>query len=71
MLAKVIAWGKDRDAAICNLTQALKTFIIEGVENTIDASLSILESESFQTGNFNTSYLAERKSNERSADLPA
>jgi acetyl/propionyl-CoA carboxylase alpha subunit len=71
MLAKVIAWGKDRDAAICNITQALKTFLIEGVENTIDASLSILESESFQTGDFNTSYLAERKSNERSTDLPA
>ncbi|QOX62249.1 ATP-grasp domain-containing protein [Anoxybacterium hadale] len=71
MLAKVIAWGKDRDAAVYNITQALKTFIIEGVENTIDASLSILESEGFQTGDFNTSYLAERKLNERITDLPA
>ncbi len=60
MLAKVIAWGKDRDDAICNIGKALRTFVIEGVENTINASLSILQNEDFLTGDFNTSFLKER-----------
>ncbi len=57
MLVKVIAWGENRSGAIHNVCKALKGFIIEGVDTTIQASLLILQSEAFLSGDFDTSFL--------------
>ena len=61
MLAKVIAWGKDRCSAIKTMSGALRGFLIEGVKTTIEADLSIIESEEFVEGDFNTSFLSKEQ----------
>ncbi len=48
LLAKVIAHGPTREAAIETLVSALRASRIEGVETTLPLHLSILESEAFR-----------------------
>jgi acetyl-CoA carboxylase biotin carboxylase subunit len=60
MIAKLIAYGKDRDEAICRMNRALDEFIIEGVESNIDFQLKILNNESFKRGEYNTGFLNDK-----------
>ncbi|WP_027365018.1 acetyl-CoA carboxylase biotin carboxylase subunit [Desulfotruncus alcoholivorax] len=55
LLAKLVAWGRDRAAAICTMRRALDEFTLEPVKTTIPLHKRILADQSFQKGTFNTS----------------
>ncbi len=54
MLAKIIAWGSDRSAAIARMRRALQELNIGGVRTSAPAALAVLEDERFQKGDFDT-----------------
>ncbi len=57
LIAKVIAWGEDRQSAIRRLQRALSEFQISGIPSDTQFLSQILESESFQVGRADTTYL--------------
>jgi acetyl-CoA/propionyl-CoA carboxylase biotin carboxyl carrier protein len=59
LLAKLIVWGADRDAAINRGRRALKEFTVQGVATTIPAHLVVLEHEDFLKGRHHTKWLEE------------
>jgi len=54
LLCKVIAHGRDREAAIAAMLKALAEFEVEGVSTTISMHQSILQSEAFRSGAYDT-----------------
>lgn len=54
LLAKVIAWGSDRDEAIARMLRALDEYKIKGVRTTIPFHRRVLVSEQFTSGNYDT-----------------
>ncbi len=61
LLAKVIVWAPDRDAAIDRMLRALAEFKIEGrgVRSTIDFVCHVLDSEQFRAASHDTALVAE------------
>ncbi len=59
LLAKLIAYGPDRPAAIRRLRGALDAFVIDGVPTNIGLQSRIVGSEAFAAGDLTTSFLAE------------
>ena len=57
LIAKVIAWSEDRQSAIRRLQRALSEFQIGGVPTDIDFLRQVVDSESFQVGRADTTYL--------------
>ncbi|MEA4907998.1 MAG: ATP-grasp domain-containing protein [Chloroflexi bacterium] len=57
LIAKVIAWGEDRDLAIRRLRRAFKELQIGGIPTDIDFLSQVVDSESFIEGRANTTYL--------------
>jgi acetyl-CoA carboxylase biotin carboxylase subunit len=57
LVAKVIGWGADRDAAIATLRASLAGADVEGVPTTIPAHLRVLESAEFRGGDYSTGIL--------------
>jgi 3-methylcrotonyl-CoA carboxylase alpha subunit len=57
MLAKVIAYGKDRDQAILRMNQALNNYNLIGLKNNIDFLKSILKNQAFIDNKINTNFL--------------
>lgn len=57
MVGKVIVKGDTREEAIAKLKATLETYYIEGIKTTIPLHLSILNSEDFEKGDFNTKWL--------------
>jgi len=54
MLAKLIVWGVDRQAAIARMIRALNELNIGGVRTSAPAVLAVLEDERFRSGIFDT-----------------
>ncbi|MEZ6194248.1 MAG: acetyl-CoA carboxylase biotin carboxylase subunit [Planctomycetota bacterium] len=69
MLAKLIAWGEDRPAAIARLKQALGEFKIAGLKTNIPFLGGIVRDPRFVAGDYDTSFLAEYAPPEIRADL--
>ncbi len=59
MIAKLTAWGADRDAAIATLRETLHKTQIAGVKTNIPFLQRLLEREDFRTGNIHTRYVDE------------
>ncbi len=57
MLAKLIAWGIDREEAISRMQRALKEYQIFGIRTIIPFHEQLLASEPFQKGDFYTNSL--------------
>ena len=57
MIAKIVAFGATRDAAIARMERALRETVIEGVHTTIDECLVILATPEFRAGNYNIGFL--------------
>src|SRR6478736_1690139 len=57
MVAKLVVWDSDRDAAIARAIRALHETVIEGVPTTRDLAIDVLASEPFRTGDYSTSTL--------------
>jgi len=59
MIAKIAAWGINRDAAIANLLQALSATRLTGVTNNRAFLIRVLDSKPFRSGKTTTSFIAE------------
>ena len=59
LIAKLVAWGRDRDEAVARMDRALKEFVIEGVPSTIPFHIRVMESPAFIAGDTTTSFLPE------------
>lgn len=57
MLAKIIAWGPDRKAAIDRMSNALKALDIEGVHTTTGLHQAILKHPRFVAGDTTTDFI--------------
>lgn len=60
MIAKVIAYGKDREEAIAKMNRALYEFIIQGIDTNIAFQNEILNHPDYQRGEFDTTFLEEK-----------
>jgi acetyl-CoA carboxylase biotin carboxylase subunit len=59
LLGKVIVWAADRPAAIARARRALSEFELEGVPTTRPLAMDIVESDSFASGAYTTSFLGD------------
>ncbi len=57
MLAKIVAFGETRDAAIARMERALRETSIEGVSTTIQQCQEILAAPQFRSGRYNIGFL--------------
>ena len=57
LIAKLIAFGKDRPEAIMRMQRALEMFIVEGIHTTIPLHRRIMADEEFRAGNIDTKYV--------------
>lgn len=57
MIAKVIAWGPDRDTAIARLQRSLGEFMLTGVKSNIVLHRNILDHPTFKSGNYTTQFI--------------
>jgi acetyl-CoA carboxylase biotin carboxylase subunit len=57
MIAKIVAAGETRDAAIARMERALRETVIEGVNTTIQQCLEILAAEPFRSGRYSIDFL--------------
>ena len=60
MIAKVISYGSDRNEAIVKMRRALSEFAVGGVKTNINFDLSILDTDEFLRGEYDTSFLSEK-----------
>jgi acetyl/propionyl-CoA carboxylase alpha subunit len=59
LLAKIIAWGENRPAAIRRMRRALDEFQIGGLATDLEFLKQIINSSRFRAGNITTTYLEE------------
>jgi acetyl-CoA carboxylase biotin carboxylase subunit len=59
LIAKLIVWAEDREAAIARAVRALDELELEGVPTTRGLALDILRSTEFASGEYSTSFLEE------------
>jgi acetyl-CoA carboxylase biotin carboxylase subunit len=60
LIAKVIAWGRDRDEAIVRMQRALGEFEIAGVKTTIPFHLMVLDNAFFRRGEVYVNFVQRR-----------
>ncbi len=65
LLAKIIAWGSDRQQCLNRLAQALRECQLSGVPTNLPLVQRILEEESFRQGSYNTEFLPDPFQEER------
>jgi propionyl-CoA carboxylase alpha chain len=58
MLAKLIAYGKDRAEAIERMKRAIDEYDITGPETTLSFCRFVMEHEAFRSGNFDTNFIS-------------
>jgi len=59
MLAKLIAYGESRDAAIARATAALRSFPILGVRTNVAFLINVLRHPAFAAGDVHTGFVDE------------
>ncbi len=57
LVAKLIAYGRDRTEAIARMRRALDMFVVEGIYTTIPLHQRIMQDPDFISGQFDTSFL--------------
>jgi acetyl-CoA carboxylase biotin carboxylase subunit len=57
MIAKIVAYGDTREAAIARMERALRETVVEGVKTTIELCLEILATAPFRSGRYDITYL--------------
>lgn len=58
MLAKLIAWGPDRETARLRLIKAIDSYVVVGVKTTLRFGRFVLEHPDFISGRFDTGFVA-------------
>ena len=72
LIAKLIAYGEDREEAMARMRRALEMFVVEGIYTTIPLHQRIFRDEKFRRGEFDTKYMErffEREKQKRDAQL--
>ncbi len=59
MLAKVIAYGQDREEAIQRMKRALSELIIDGIQTNVEYQYELLEREEIISGRYHTGLISE------------
>ncbi len=59
MIAKLICKAQTREECINKMRRALQEFIVEGIKTTVPFHLQLMDDPKFQSGNFNTGFLAD------------
>lgn len=59
MIAKVIAYGKNRDEAIATMSRALNEFTVEGIKTNVQFQRYIINEDQFRSGKFSTHFVEE------------
>jgi len=59
LIAKLIAFGNDREEALRRMSRALDEFIVEGIFTTIPLHRKVIASPQFSAGNYNTAFMEE------------
>jgi acetyl-CoA carboxylase biotin carboxylase subunit len=57
MLAKIIAYGRDRQEAIARMRRTLEMTVVEGIKTTVPVHLKILADADFQAGRLSTAFM--------------
>jgi len=57
IIAKVIAWGRNRQEAILRMDRALREFVIKGVKTTLPFHRWLINNPSFMKGDFDTTFV--------------
>ena len=57
LIAKLIAYGRDRAEAITRIERALDMFVVEGIHTSIPIHQQIIADPDFLLGNFDTNYV--------------
>jgi acetyl-CoA carboxylase biotin carboxylase subunit len=57
MIAKIMAYGRDRDEAIARMRRTLEMTVIEGIKTSIPLHLRILADPDFQAGRITTGFM--------------
>ena len=57
LIAKLIAFGKDRDEAIKRMERALNEFVVEGIKTTVEFHNRLIAHPDFRSGNFDTGFM--------------
>jgi 3-methylcrotonyl-CoA carboxylase alpha subunit len=68
LLAKVIAWGQDRETAIRRAEMSLEGSAILGVDTNVDFLVDVLRHREFQSGAYSTSFLQDHLRDWKAAD---
>jgi acetyl-CoA carboxylase biotin carboxylase subunit len=61
LIAKLVVWAEDREAAIARAVRALEELEVGGVPTTRGLALDVLRSDVFASGRYSTSFLAENE----------
>jgi len=59
LIAKLIAWGKNRTEAIQRMERALDEYVIDGIHTTIPFHLKVMKNEVFKRGEATTKFIEE------------
>lgn len=57
LIAKLIAFGKDREEALKRLERALNEFVVEGIKTTVPFHQRLIQHPDIRTGKFDTGFL--------------
>ncbi len=60
LVAKVIAWGRDRDESIARMMRALREFEVGGIRTTIPFHLAVLDNAFFRRGEVYVNFVQRR-----------
>jgi len=59
LIAKLLAWGRDREEAIRRMERALDEYVIDGIHTTIPFHHRVLQNEAFRRGEITTKFIEE------------
>jgi acetyl-CoA carboxylase biotin carboxylase subunit len=57
LVAKLIVWGSNRDAAISRLSSALDAFQIEGIKTSLPFHRRVVRNPVFLAGHYDTGFI--------------
>ncbi len=71
MLAKLIVWAADREAAVSRMHRALMELAVDGIETSRDFHLRVMEDEEFRRGDIEIQWLERRLASLTTVQPPA
>jgi acetyl-CoA carboxylase biotin carboxylase subunit len=70
LIAKVVAWGRDRQEAVARMRRTLELTVIEGIKTSIPLHLKILSDPDFLAGRLSTAFMDRYAVDKKKGDKP-